>query len=92
MTWGRADKKAAKFRDWLDGPNLIDAKPNQTVLELLGFLAYETVGEVQVIAAKSKKTPQVVPWALVGQFGFTGEKRYGRSKRTVVRLVRFAVR
>ncbi|XP_065838235.1 transcription initiation protein SPT3 homolog isoform X2 [Oscarella lobularis] len=48
-------KKAAKFRDWLDGPNLIDAKPNQTVLELLGFLAYETVGELVNLALLVKR-------------------------------------
>lgn len=48
MLWECADKKLSKFRDWLDGGSLTEVKPGSTVLEVLGYLAYETVGQVHV--------------------------------------------
>ena len=40
------DKKAGKFKEWLDCASLIDMKPNTPVMEVFSFLAYETVGQV----------------------------------------------
>ena len=42
-----ADKKAGKFKEWLDCTSLIDMKPNTPVMDVFSFLAYETVGQVQ---------------------------------------------
>ena len=47
-----ADKKAGKFKEWLDCASLIDLKPNTPVMEIFSFLAYETVGQVSNKAKK----------------------------------------
>ncbi|CAL8254676.1 unnamed protein product [Lota lota] len=38
-------KKASKFRDWLDCSNL-EVKPNSIAMEILSYLAYETVAQI----------------------------------------------
>ncbi|XP_049591152.1 transcription initiation protein SPT3 homolog [Syngnathus scovelli] len=38
-------KKASKFRDWLDCSSL-DLKPNSVAMEILSYLAYETVAQI----------------------------------------------
>ncbi|XP_051935376.1 transcription initiation protein SPT3 homolog [Hippocampus zosterae] len=38
-------KKASKFRDWLDCSSL-DLKPNAVAMEILSYLAYETVAQI----------------------------------------------
>lgn len=38
-------KKASKFRDWLDCSTL-ELKPNSLAMEILSYLAYETVAQV----------------------------------------------
>ena len=44
-----SDKNTAKFKEWLDINTLIPSyKPSQAVIELFGYLAYETVQEVSV--------------------------------------------
>lgn len=40
------DKKAGKFKEWLDCTSLIDMKPNTPVMDVFSYLAYETVGQV----------------------------------------------
>lgn len=42
-------KKASKFRDWLDCSSL-DLKPNTVAMEILSYLAYETVAQVVDLA------------------------------------------
>lgn len=39
-------KKASKFRDWLDCSTL-ELKPNNLAMEILSYLAYETVAQVR---------------------------------------------
>ncbi|XP_077976974.1 transcription initiation protein SPT3 homolog [Glandiceps talaboti] len=39
-------KKASKFKDWLDCSHLVDIKPNPLAIEVLCYLAYETVAQV----------------------------------------------
>ncbi|XP_044177908.1 transcription initiation protein SPT3 homolog isoform X3 [Acropora muricata] len=39
------NKKAGKFKEWLDCASLIDLKPNTPVMEIFSFLAYETVAQ-----------------------------------------------
>ena len=41
------DKKAGKFKEWLDCASLIDMKPNTPVMDVFSYLAYETVGQVR---------------------------------------------
>jgi hypothetical protein len=41
------DKKAGKFKEWIDCGSLIDMKPNAPVMEVFSYLAYETVAQVQ---------------------------------------------
>ncbi|XP_077469773.1 transcription initiation protein SPT3 homolog isoform X2 [Stigmatopora argus] len=38
-------KKASKFRDWLDCSNL-ELKPNSVAMEVLSYLAYETIAQI----------------------------------------------
>ena len=40
------DKKAGKFKEWIDCSSLIDMKPNTPVMEVFSYLAYETVAQV----------------------------------------------
>lgn len=39
-------KKASKFRDWLDCSSM-EIKPNAVAMEILAYLAYETVAQVR---------------------------------------------
>lgn len=41
-----SEKNRAKFKEWLDIGSIVDTKPNQDVIEVIGYLAYETVHEV----------------------------------------------
>lgn len=49
------NKKAGKFKEWLDCASLIDMKPNTPVMEIFSFLAYETVGQIVDLALLVKK-------------------------------------
>ncbi|CAL9687725.1 unnamed protein product [Knipowitschia caucasica] len=42
-------KKASKFRDWLDCSSL-ELKPNTVAMEILSYLAYETVAQIVDVA------------------------------------------
>ncbi|KAK9959457.1 hypothetical protein ABG768_009582 [Culter alburnus] len=52
-------KKASKFREWLDCSSL-DVKPNAISMEILSYLAYETVAQVVDLAllVKQDMTPK----------------------------------
>ncbi|NP_001002625.1 transcription initiation protein SPT3 homolog [Danio rerio] len=52
-------KKASKFREWLDCSSL-DVKPNAMSMEILSYLAYETVAQVVDLAllVKQDMTPK----------------------------------
>ncbi|XP_041928144.1 transcription initiation protein SPT3 homolog [Alosa alosa] len=52
-------KKASKFREWLDCSSL-DVKPNAVSMEILSYLAYETVAQVVDLAllVKQDMTPK----------------------------------
>ncbi|XP_059215045.1 transcription initiation protein SPT3 homolog isoform X2 [Centropristis striata] len=60
-------KKASKFRDWLDCSSL-ELKPNSISMEILSYLAYETVAQIvdlsllvkQEMAAKSNPIGHVI--------------------------------
>ena len=39
-------KKNKKFRDWLNIQKYIDMKPNDDVIEILGYIAWETVAKI----------------------------------------------
>ncbi|XP_028412245.1 transcription initiation protein SPT3 homolog [Dendronephthya gigantea] len=49
------NKKAGKFKEWLDYSNLTDLKPNSPVMEVFSYLAYETVGQIVDLALLVKK-------------------------------------
>ncbi|XP_022528756.1 transcription initiation protein SPT3 homolog isoform X2 [Astyanax mexicanus] len=52
-------KKASKFREWLDCSSL-DVKPNAVSMEILSYLAYETVAQIVDLAllVKQDMTPK----------------------------------
>lgn len=60
-------KKASKFRDWLDCSSL-ELKPNSIAMEILSYLAYETVAQIvdlsllvkQEMTAKSNPISHVI--------------------------------
>ncbi|XP_076598994.1 transcription initiation protein SPT3 homolog isoform X4 [Chaetodon auriga] len=60
-------KKASKFRDWLDCSSL-ELKPNSIAMEILSYLAYETVAQIvdlsllikQEMAAKTNPISHVI--------------------------------
>lgn len=43
-----ADKKAGKFKEWLKIGSYSELKPTQEVVEVLSYLAYDTVREVNL--------------------------------------------
>ncbi|KAJ1149123.1 hypothetical protein NDU88_001941 [Pleurodeles waltl] len=47
-------KKATKFRDWLDC-SLMEIKPNAVAMEILAYLAYETVAQLVDLALLVKQ-------------------------------------
>ncbi|XP_021156564.2 transcription initiation protein SPT3 homolog isoform X2 [Columba livia] len=47
-------KKASKFRDWLDCSNM-EIKPNAVAMEILAYLAYETVAQLVDLALLVKQ-------------------------------------
>lgn len=49
------NKKAGKFKEWLDCASLIDMKPNTPVMDVFSYLAYETVGQIVDLALLVKK-------------------------------------
>ncbi|KAK3754854.1 hypothetical protein QZH41_011346, partial [Actinostola sp. cb2023] len=49
------NKKAGKFKEWIDCGSLIDMKPNAPVMEIFSYLAYETVAQVVDLALLVKK-------------------------------------
>uniref|UniRef100_A0A3Q2Z8J7 SPT3 homolog, SAGA and STAGA complex component n=1 Tax=Hippocampus comes TaxID=109280 RepID=A0A3Q2Z8J7_HIPCM len=61
-------KKASKFRDWLDCSSL-DLKPNGVAMEILSYLAYETVAQVTASSIyhsylnvkKESESPEATP-------------------------------
>ncbi|KAH0621805.1 hypothetical protein JD844_023442 [Phrynosoma platyrhinos] len=52
-------KKASKFRDWLDCSSM-EIKPNAVAMEILAYLAYETVAQLVDLAllVKQEMTPK----------------------------------
>ena len=46
------DKKAGKFKEWLKIGSHSELKPNQELIEVLSYLAFETVREVSKKAMK----------------------------------------
>jgi len=55
-------KKASKFRDWLDCSNL-EVKPNAVAMEILSYLAYETVAQIVDLSllVKQDMSPKAGP-------------------------------
>ncbi|TKS86065.1 Transcription initiation protein SPT3 -like protein SPT3-like protein [Collichthys lucidus] len=53
-------KKASKFRDWLDCSSL-ELKPNSIAMEILSYLAYETVAQVKKDPDSPEATPPSTP-------------------------------
>eukprot|EP00794_Sanderia_malayensis_P000383 gene383-1016_t len=49
------NKKAGKFKEWLDISSLIDVKPSGAVMEILSFIAYETIGQIVDLALLVKQ-------------------------------------
>ncbi|NWH80102.1 SUPT3 protein, partial [Piaya cayana] len=47
-------KKASKFRDWLDCSSM-EIKPNAVAMEILAYLAYETVAQLVDLALLVKQ-------------------------------------
>ncbi|XP_078787771.1 transcription initiation protein SPT3 homolog isoform X2 [Oryzias latipes] len=56
-------KKASKFRDWLDCSSL-ELKPNSIAMEVLSYLAYETVAQVKKDPDSPEATPPSTPGSL----------------------------
>ncbi|KAJ7991064.1 hypothetical protein DPEC_G00293360 [Dallia pectoralis] len=57
-------KKASKFRDWLDCSNL-EVKPHTVAMEILSYLAYETVAQLVDLSllVKQDMTPKTDPFS-----------------------------
>lgn len=53
-------KKAKKFREWLNVGNLIDTKPNDDVVEILGYLAWEIVRKLAEVSLVVKNKQNIV--------------------------------
>ncbi|XP_065057077.1 transcription initiation protein SPT3 homolog [Rhopilema esculentum] len=53
------NKKAGKFKEWLDVSSLIDVKPSGAVMEILSYMAYETVGQIVDLALIVKQDQEV---------------------------------
>ncbi|KAM8852746.1 transcription initiation protein SPT3 homolog [Synchiropus picturatus] len=53
-------KKAAKFRDWLDCSSL-EVKPNSVAMEVLSYLAYETVAQIVDLSLLVKQEAAAKP-------------------------------
>ncbi|KAI4794695.1 hypothetical protein KUCAC02_031898 [Chaenocephalus aceratus] len=55
-------KKASKFRDWLDCSSL-ELKPNSVSMEILSYLAFETVAQIVDLSllVKQEMTPKTNP-------------------------------
>ncbi|XP_062303618.1 transcription initiation protein SPT3 homolog isoform X1 [Osmerus eperlanus] len=59
-------KKASKFRDWLDCSSL-EVKPNAVAMEILSYLAYETVAQIVDLSllVKQDMSPKTGPFSHV---------------------------
>jgi len=54
------NKKAGKFKEWLDVSSLIEVKPSGGVMEILSYMAYETVGQIVDLALLVKQDQEVL--------------------------------
>ncbi|KAG1496041.1 hypothetical protein G6F47_006331 [Rhizopus delemar] len=48
-------RKSKKFRDWVNMSSIVDIKPNDDIIDCLGFLAYEIVSKITLTAIKIKR-------------------------------------
>lgn len=51
---------AKKFREWIHSSNYLEVKPNDDIIDVLGFLAFEVVRELCIGAVKLKKLEEEV--------------------------------
>lgn len=51
-------KKAKKFREWLNLGRFVDSKPNDDVIEILGYLAWENVRRLAEFALRVKDSQE----------------------------------
>ena len=65
------DKKAGKFKEWIDCPSLIDMKPNTPIMEVFSHLAYETVDQVNVSVSLSQGSWNMAASSLSKWLNFT---------------------
>jgi transcription initiation protein SPT3 len=70
-------KKNKKFRDWLDIQKYIDIKPNDDVLEILGYIAWETVAKITKAGLITKREMEAID---------VGQKEQKREERGKQRL------
>eukprot|EP00064_Thunnus_orientalis_P023210 superscaffoldBa00008557_g23442 len=88
-----AAKKASKFRDWLDCSSL-ELKPNSIAMEILSYLAYETVAQVKKDPDSPEATPPSTPGSShsakplqQGNGSLDGRARQRKRKKVCVRLL-----
>lgn len=75
-------KKASKFRDWLDCSSL-EVKPNSIAMEILSYLAYETVAQIvdlsllvkQEMTSKTNPISHVISASYIHYSTHTEEKK-----------------
>ncbi|KAG7273012.1 hypothetical protein CRUP_011896 [Coryphaenoides rupestris] len=81
-------KKASKFRDWLDCSSL-EVKPNSIAMEILSYLAFETVAQVKKDPDSPDATPPSTPGSshaskplLQGNGSLDGRARLRKRKKS----------
>ncbi|KAM6956239.1 transcription initiation protein SPT3 homolog [Aplochiton taeniatus] len=75
-------KKASKFRDWLDCSSL-EVKPNAVAMEILSYLAYETVAQIVDLSllVKQDMTSKSSPFSHVISANYIHYSRHAEVKK-----------
>lgn len=71
-------KKPKKFRDWLNLGAHIDMRPNDEILEILGFIAWEMVSRLTKTALLVKKDHELLEPQKAGEDKVDKEKKKAR--------------
>lgn len=68
-------RKAKRFKEWAGFGTITDSKPNDDIVDILGFLTFEIVQTLTEEALKIKEQEDLADMARVGEGGETSKKR-----------------
>lgn len=82
-------KKAKRFREWANVASLTDSRPNDEIIDILGFLTFEIVATITEESLKVKaneRGPQIIPGSIGAKKRKNGCDLFQTSETSVTPL------